>query len=225
MLDQLASTTSFLFCFTTILTLLFLFKASRNNKICLLIAVVWLCAQAILGLSEFYAVTDTFPPRIFLIMAPPFITIILLFSIKKGRVIIDKFNPITLTWLHTVRIPVEIVLFLLAGQKLLPDVMTFEGRNFDIIAGITAPLIAWYGMHKKLISRSLLITWNFICLGLLINVVTHGLLSIPSIFQQISFDQPNISMLFFPMVWLPAFIVPVVFFSHLVNIRYLVIKK
>jgi len=33
--------------------------------------------------------------------------------------------------------------------------------------------------------------WNFVCLGLLLNIVINALLSLPSAFQQFAFDQPN----------------------------------
>ncbi|HVF96549.1 MAG TPA: hypothetical protein VM871_04480, partial [Flavisolibacter sp.] len=36
-----------------------------------------------------------------------------------------------------------------------------------------------------------------------------------------AFDQPNIAVLYFPFIWLPSFIVPVVLLSHLVCIRQL----
>ncbi|TAH22438.1 MAG: hypothetical protein EAZ08_00730 [Cytophagales bacterium] len=44
-----------------------------------------------------------------------------------------------LIYLNIVRIPVEIILFWLFVNKAIPELMTFEGRNLDIIAGITAP--------------------------------------------------------------------------------------
>jgi hypothetical protein len=68
------------------------------------------------------------------------------------------------------------------------------------------------------------LVWNFICLGLLFNIVVHAVLSAPLPFQQLAFDQPNVAILYFPYVWLPAFIVPVVLLSHLVAIRKLIIK-
>ena len=99
--------------------------------------------------------------------------------------------------------------------------MTFEGRNFDIIAGITAPLIAYFGFTIEKLSRQIILVWNFICLGLLINIVATALLSAPSPLQKLAFDQPNIAILNFPFSWLPTFIVPVVLFGHLVSIRQL----
>jgi hypothetical protein len=219
MIEGLPVYISVLFILITLVTLFIMYKASGNSKLCLLLGVGWLTLQAILCFNGFYTVTDTLPPRPMLMVGPPMLAIIIIFATRGGRKFVDGFNATTLTWLHTIRIPVEIVLFMLAAENVIPEVMTFEGRNFDIISGITAPFIAWYGMKKKSISPTLLLIWNFLCIGLLINVVAHGLFSIPSTIQQFEFEVPNVGLLFFPFNWLPAFVVPVVFFSHFVSIR------
>ena len=73
----------------------------------------------------------------------------------------------TLTLLHTIRIFVELVLFDLSVHKLVPQLMTFEGRNFDIISGITAPFIFYFGFIKHRFGRKILLAWNFICLAII----------------------------------------------------------
>ncbi len=94
--------------------------------------------------------------------------------------------------------------------------MTFKGYNGDLFSGLTAPLIAYWGFYKKLLPRWVLITWNLVCLLLLVNVVTNAVLSFPGPLQQINFDRPNIAVMEFPFILLPGFIVPLVFFCHLV---------
>jgi hypothetical protein len=64
-----------------------------------------------------------------------------------------------------------------------------------------------------------LLLWNFICLGLLINIVVNAVLSAPSVFQQFAFGQPNTAILYFPFVWLPCCVVPLVLLAHLTSIR------
>jgi hypothetical protein len=97
--------------------------------------------------------------------------------------------------------------------------MTFEGRNFDILSGITAPIIAYWCFKSQKPKYKILLLWNFICLGLLINIVINGLLSAPLPFQQFAFDQPNVALMYFPFVWLPCCVVPIVLISHLASIR------
>jgi len=150
--------------------------------------------------------------------------IIILFFTTKGKQFMDNLNIKTLTLLHTIRIPVEIVLFYLAVNKVIPEIMTFEGRNFDILSGLSAPAIYYFGFVNKKLSNRFLLIWNFVCLGLLINVVINAALSAPSAFQQLAFDQPNIAVLYFPFNWLPSFVVPIVLLSHLAAIRQLIKK-
>jgi cytochrome c biogenesis factor len=65
----------------------------------------------------------------------------------------------------------------------------------------------------------IILAWNLICLGLLLNVVITGVLSSPLPFQQFNFDKPNIGMPYFPYVFIPGVVVQLVFFSHLTEIR------
>ena len=126
---------------------------------------------------------------------------------------------VNITYINIVRIPVEIVLFFLFTWKVIPELMTFEGRNFDIFAGITAPIIAYYGIQNGKLNRNGILIWNLICLILLLNIVVNAFLSTPSSFQKFAFEQPNIAILNFPFSWLPTFIVPIIMFGHLVSIR------
>jgi hypothetical protein len=129
-----------------------------------------------------------------------------------------------MTLLHIVRIPVEIVLFWLFLYKVVPELMTFSDRNLDILSGLTAPLVYYFGFSKRRLNPKLMLSWNIICLGLLINIVVHAIFAAPFPFQQLAFDQPNIAVLYFPFVWLPCCIVPLVFFSHLASIRQLIVE-
>ena len=216
---------SIVFGLTSILTIGIFFKATNNSFITLVVLLAWLAIQALIGLSGFYTDTETIPPRFIFLVLPPILFIIGLFATTKGKQYIDSLDPKTLTILHTVRIPVEIVLFWLCLNKAVPSLMTFEGRNFDILSGLTAPIIFYFGFIKNIISKQLILIWNFICLGLLINIVANAVLSAPFPFQKFAFDQPNIAVLYFPFNWLPSCIVPLVLFSHLVVIRQLLNKR
>jgi hypothetical protein len=224
-----------IFILTTVATAFMLFRALTRSALAntsvaakyLFIGMfVWLALQAVLTINHVYSSKpNALPPTILLLGVLPMILLITsLFITKKGRRFIDSLPLADITYIHIVRIPVEIVLYWLFVQKTIPQLMTFEGRNFDIIAGITAPFIAWFGIVKAKLNRSILIAWNLICLGLLLNIVINALLSAPTPLQQFAFEQPNIAILYFPFSWLPVFIVPVVFFAHLVSISQLVRK-
>lgn len=220
-MENLPAFISFVFGLTTLLTVGLFYKATNNSKLTLVILLIWLAIQAVIGLSGFYTVTETIPPRFLLLVVPPILLIIGLFTTSSGRQYIDSLDIKTLTILHTIRIPVEVVLFWLFVNKTVPELMTFEGRNFDIISGLTAPAIFYFGFIKNQMDKKLILVWNFICLGLLINIVVNAVLSAPFPFQKFAFDQPNIAVLYFPFNWLPSCVVPLVLLSHLATIRQL----
>ena len=151
---------SILFGLITLLTVGLFYKATNRSILSLVILLTWLVIQAVIALTNFYTVTDTIPPRFLLLVLPPILFIILLFATNKGRIFIDSLDIKALTLLHIVRVPVEIVLFWLFIYKMIPELMTFEGRNFDIISGISAPLIYYFGFVQKRLSNKIIIIWN-----------------------------------------------------------------
>jgi hypothetical protein len=229
MIQNLPIYISLIFGLTTLATLAGFYWVVKNstqeitrrnaNKI-LAGLIGWLAIQAFLSLGNVYhSNPEARPPRIFVMgVLPVLLTIIILFGTQQGRRFTDSLPLLPLTWLNVVRIPVEGVLFWLFLHKAIPEIMTFEGRNFDIFAGITAPFIA-IGIMKGKINKQVTLAWHFICLGLLINIMVIAFLSAPSPFQKLAFDQPNIAVLHYPFSWLASFVAPLVLFGHLVSIR------
>ena len=213
------------FILTTLLTLVMVYKANNKAKLLLLGMFIWMVIQAVISLSGFYTVTAGIPPRFALLLIPPVLFIIILFLLKKGLVFIDGFDTKTLIMLHIVRIPVELTLYWLFLNKKVPQLMTFEGRNFDIFCGLTAPLIYYFGYIKAVIGWRMLLAWNIICLGLLLNIVVIAVLSAPFTFQRFAFNQPDIALFYFPFIWLPCCVVPLVLFAHLATIKVLLKGK
>ena len=65
-----------------------------------------------------------------------------------GRVL----NSVPLVWLiliQAIRIDMEIMLWLLEKQSLVPELITWNGRNLDILIGLSAPLVAYFCYVKK----------------------------------------------------------------------------
>jgi hypothetical protein len=206
---------------TVLLTLLLLYKATGFSKRVIVVTLAWLVLQAVIGLSGFYTVTTGGPPRFALLLLPPLVFIVLLFVVRGGRRFVDRLDLRSLTLLHIVRIPVELTLYWLHLHKAVPRAMTFEGRNFDILCGLTAPLVWYFGFVKPRLGKRVLIGWNVVCLLLLANIAVTAVLAASPRFQQFGFEQRNIALFYFPFVWLPCFLVPTVLLAHLVAIRQL----
>src|SRR5580704_11871482 len=134
---NLPSYISIVFIITTLIELFLLFLAANKSLTTLLLILGWLLLQSIVSLNGFYTVTNTSPPRFALLGGPPLLFILVLFIIKKGRTYIDSLDVKMLSYLQTIRVPVELVLLWLFIAGYVPKLMTFEGRNFDILSGIT----------------------------------------------------------------------------------------
>lgn len=219
MIPNTPITLSALFLITTAVTYLFFFLASGRNKIFQYGGLLWLAAVAVPALYGFFVVTDTVPPRMPLLLAPTLVMMIIAFTTTTGRQFIDSLDMKLLTWMSIVRIPVEISLYGLFTYGLIPEVMTFASRNQDILAGITAPIVAYLYFSRKTLSKQIFLIWNILGLLLLLNIIITAILSVPSPIQQLGFDQPNVGILYFPFVWLASFVAPLVLFSHLIMIR------
>lgn len=210
------------FILTTLATAAFFFyiiinAAGRSRLRYIVPGIVsfWLILQASLSNAGFYEVTNVLPPRIFAFGALPGLLAAIAFCVFLRKDLVDQLPLQALTLLHIVRLPVEITLYFLYEAKLIPEAMTFEGRNLDILSGLTAPLIYYLAFRNGRTNRPLLIAWNAVTILLLANVVAIAVLSFPSPLQSIALDQPNRAVAYFPFVWLPTVIVPVVFFAHL----------
>jgi hypothetical protein len=213
------------FVIITLLSVFQFYSATKQSKLFLIVISCWMMIQLLIGCTDFYLNQSSLPPRFVLLIIPPLLMIVFLFTTKKGKTFINGLDVKKLTLLHTIRIPVEIVLYYLFVAKVIPEEMTFEGRNFDIIAGITAPIIYYVGYMKNIISKIVLIVWNIVCLGLLLNIVVVAIFSVKTPFQQFGFTQPNIAIAYFPFNWLACVIVPLVLFAHLVSLRMLLRVK
>lgn len=221
-MDNIPVIVSVIFILTTLLTGYLFYIAANKSDVVLFIMISWLILQGATGYSGFYINTQSVPPRFLFLVLPPLLLILILMGFRKGKNFIDGLDLKSLTLLQVVRIPVELVLFMLYTYGTIPELMTFEGRNFDILAGITAPIVYYYGFINKRLSNRSILTWNVICLILLLNIIINAVLSAPFPFQKFAFDQPNIAVFYFPYVWLPGFIVSIVFISHIVSIRQLI---
>ncbi len=202
-----------------VLTYFLFIRATNKNRNAQIALAFWVGLQSALAVNGFYKnVIDTPQVLILGIGLPNFFAISMLLS-GFGKRFIDSLDLKALTLFHVVRVPVELLILWLFIENQVPELMTFEGRNFDIISGITAPIIVFLAFKEGKINKKLLLGWNLVCLGLLFNIVITGILSAPLPIQQLAFEQPNVGVLKFAANLLPAFIVPLVFFAHLAAIK------
>ena len=224
-LENLPVYISLLFGITAVGAVLWFYFVTRSKSF-LVLALCWMVLQSIMGYSSFYQNTETIPPRMMIFGILPALTLVLFpFFTKKGKTFIQQINLKKLTYFHSIRIAVEITLGLLFYYRVVSVYMTLEGTNFDLVSGITAPIIAYLAYKKCETNKKLLFGWNIVCLLLLLNVVVTAILAFPSPFQKLAFNQPNLAILYFPFNLLPTVVVPIVLFSHLAALKKLTFKN
>ena len=198
-----------------IFVLVMFYYASHKNWKIVTVFVLWGVLHCVLGISGFYENTETVPPRLMMVVFPMMPIVFTSILSAKMKHWLSTLKLKQLMYLHVVRVPVELTLFWLFTANFVPELITFEGRNFDIIAGITAPLVAMVAFRNKKWNKPLLWIWHIASILLLANVVITALLSTPTAIQQLAFDQPNTAVLQFPFLLLPAIIVPLVLLSNI----------
>ena len=103
----------------------------------------------------------------------------------------------------------------------MPVQMSYSGRNFDIISGITAlALGGWLATGHS--SRRLVAAWNTLGVLLLANILIVALLSAPTPFRVFMNEPANVWITHAPWVWLPTVMVFAALFGHVAVYRRLV---
>ena len=76
------------------------------------------------------------------------------------------------------RLPLEMAMHTMDERGMMPAQMRYSGRNFDIVTGGTARVVAWLVATGRGGRRTVL-AWNLLGLILLVNVVAIAILSTP----------------------------------------------
>ncbi len=177
----------------------------------------------ILGVSAtgFFENFSAFPPRIMIVLGIPLVTIILVVFSKPVKELLTHIPARSLIRLQVFRVFVELLLWATFIANVLPIQMTFEGRNFDILAGLFAAPVAYYFANN----RTVLYLYNFISLGLLLNIIIIAILSLPTPFRVFMNEPANVLVARFPFVLLPGMLVPLAYGLHFLSLRQLGLAK
>lgn len=193
-------------------------RADRGYRPAVRVAVAfsgWLALTAVVSSGALGF--DARPPRLFVFPWLMLLASLALLRSKTGREVIACTPPARVIALDVFRVGVEVVLWRLYATELLPVELTFEGRNFDILVGVTAiPAALVVARHPRLA-----VAWHVFGLAMLLNVVGMAVLSAPGPLHALDFTPANVVLGRFPFVWLPAFLVPIAALTHIVGLRQL----
>lgn len=177
---------------------------------------IWLLLLAFLSLRGFFS-SFQLPPRLPLALLIPLPIVVL--TLRSRPELLNKIQPQWPVYLQSFRILVEIGLWLLVRNGSLPVQMSFEGRNFDILAGLLAFPVGYYCFVKKTWPTTIATIYNIGGLLLLLNIVAISTLSLPAPFRAFH-NQPDSSLItHFPLIYLPGLLVPLAYTLHIISIR------
>lgn len=115
------------------------------------------------------------------------------------------------------RLPLELAMHRLSERGIMPGQMSYGGRNYDILTGASALLLAVLIATGHAPVRVVRL-WNVIGLLLLVNIVAVAILSTPRI-AYFGVTNLNTFVTYAPFVWLPAVEVVAALVGHLVIFR------
>lgn len=178
---------------------------------------IWMGLTLVLADRGTFRQWDRIPPSIAMLAL-----LIVLISARLamggvGRRLSEHIPLWILVGVQGFRFPLELAMHTMAERGIMPEQMTYTGRNFDIVTGITAIVVAaLVAMGRG--GRSLVLAWNVIGLALLLNIVGVALVSTP-IFAFFGPERLNTWITYPPFVWLPAVMVLAALLGHLVIFR------
>ena len=178
----------------------------------------WMAYSGILAAKGMLLDPDSVPPPLIRILAPGLLLVFIAAFSPFGARLAKHLGYASLIGFHAFRLPLEGLLWWFHRQGRLPVQMTFEGRNLDILTGLSAIVVAALAWRGKA-GRKTALAWNLAGLALLINIMSVAILSIPGPLRAFHNEPANTLVLHFPYVWIPAIFVMAALFGHLVLFR------
>lgn len=184
-------------------------------------ALIWMGATlALADRGTFTNWNATPPPFALLVVAIIALGVTIAFSPVGARL---AHLPLwMLVAVQAFRLPLEIAMHALVSRGIMPEQMSYTGRNFDVLTGASAIVVAAL-VAAGVGGRKLVTAWNAGGLLLLVNIVVVAILSTPK-FAAFGPDRVNVFVFYPPFVWLPAVLVLAALAGHLIIFRALAVK-
>jgi len=196
-------------------------RAVSGVRVAGIALVGWLALTGMLADRGFFDDFQSMPPRMLIAIGLPLVTLLALASSRRLEPLLAALPPAWPVAAQAFRIPVEIVLWQLAVAGVIPDLLSFTGRNWDIAVGLTAPVVTYACFVRRAWPARVAVWWNWAGIVILLNVVVHAQLSAPTPWRMFDTDPPTTFIADWPFIWLPAFLVPLAWLLHAVSLRQL----
>jgi hypothetical protein len=192
----------------------------RASRIALMTA-IWMAATLAAAASGRLSFA-TVPPTMGVVIVLSLVIALRIGLSGAGRTIAAGVPLAVLVGVQGFRFPLELLLHRAYAEGVMPVQMSYSGRNFDIVTGVTAIVLAaalW--LAPQHVSPKLVLAWNVLGLGLLLNVLTIAILAMPTPLRVFMNEPSNAWIARPPFVWLPAVLVVAALTGHVVIFRHL----
>jgi hypothetical protein len=193
--------------------------ALRQGAVAAACTTAWIAATGLLASRGVLRMWD--PPTMGLVLGPTLLVAIGVAVSPLGRQFIAGIPIQWLVGFQGFRVLVELLLHRAYVEGLMPVQMSWSGRNFDVVSGITAVAVGLWLATAVRASSLLVALWNTLGVALLANILLVALLSAPTPFRVFTNDPPNVFITRAPWVWLPAVMVFAAILGHALVIRWL----
>ena len=184
------------------------------------VVLIWLVVTAVGADFGWFADFEVMPPRVGLALGLALAFCIWFATSGFVGPLLRQAPPHWLLHAQAFRIVMEVLLWAAYQAGAAPALITWEGRNWDLIAGLAALAIGEWVRRRGMASARLgVLLFHAGGLALLVNVVVHALLAAPTPFQSLFVEPSTAIVAGWPWIWLPTFIVPTAVMLHVLSLR------
>lgn len=176
-------------------------------------------------LTGFLSFVDLFPKKYLPFTSStigviiPLVMVYYLYNSGKLTKVIMKMTKQWFVNIHFIRVFIELMMWFMFIDGIVPKQMAFEGYNFDIVIGFSAPFIAYRCFKSKEWPVRVALIWNVLGVISLTSFIIISLLSTEGPLFLFDESVPNRLAIQFPFIWLQTFVVPYFLFMHFLSIK------
>jgi hypothetical protein len=176
-------------------------------------ALAWLLITALAAAGGALRRFDATPPPFGIFALAVIVIGVAVPSSRLGTLLVRGLPLWALVGYQAYRFPLELVMHRAYVEGVMPVQMSYSGRNYDIVTGITAGMLGLWLAYGR-VPRWIVLAWNVVGFALLVNIVTVAILSTPG-FRWFGDDHLNVFVTYPPFVWLPAVLVTAALMGHI----------
>jgi hypothetical protein len=183
----------------------------------------WLLVTALVAAGGVLRRFDATPPPFMMLAAAVVVGGLVVAGSPLGTLLVRGLPLWALVGAQVFRLPLELLMHRAYVEGIMPVQMSYSGRNYDILSGITAGALGLW-LARGRVPRGVVVVWSFLGFALLVNIVVTAVVSTP-LFRWFGDERLNTFVTYPPFVWLPAVLVMAAWVGHILVWRRLLEER